>query len=171
MKHESEIRPTNRYEIENIKNDQCEVVFFDLNSIEEETRIDEEGNEKTIYLFNDYRENMAYNSHLDEYLDENYTEILNKVKQREYDKYAEEVRAKRNKLLEESDCRMAFDRLGFEIPATISMTNIVTIIKNFFNTLKNIKTGEWASYRQQLRDLPSQEGFPFNVVFPKKPEE
>ena len=100
MKHESEIRPTNRYEIENIKNDQCEVVFFDLNSIEEETRIDEEGNEKTIYLFNDYRENMAYNSHLDEYLDENYTEILNKIKQRDYDKYADEVRAKRNKLLE-----------------------------------------------------------------------
>lgn len=171
MKHESEIRPTNRYEIENIKNDQCEVVFFDLNSIEEETRIDEEGNEKTIYLFNDYRENMAYNSHLDEYLDENYTEILTKVKQREYDKYAEEVRAKRNKLLEESDCRMAFDRLGFEIPSTISMTTIVTVIKNFFNTLKEINNGEWANYRQALRDLPNQPGFPFNVEFPEKPEE
>ena len=28
----------------------------------------------------------------------------------------------------------------------------------------------WATYRQALRDLPSQEGFPFNVTFPTKPE-
>ena len=171
MKHESEIRPTNRYEIENIESDHCEVVFFDLESIEEETRIDEEGNEKTVYLFNDYREKMAFNEHLDEYLDENYSDILEKVKQRDYNKYAEEVRAKRNKLLEESDCKMAFDRLGFEIPATISMTTIVTVIKNFFNTLKDIKNGDWATYRQELRDITQQEGFPYNVKFPEKPEE
>lgn len=171
MKHESEIRPTNRYEIENIESDRCEVVFFDLESIEEETRIDEEGNEKTVYLFNDYREKMAFNEHLDEYLDENYSDLLEKVKQRDYNKYAEEVRAKRNKLLEESDCKMAFDRLGFEIPATISMTTIVTVIKNFFNTLKDIKNGDWATYRQELRDITQQEGFPYNVKFPEKPEE
>ena len=171
MKHESEIRPTHRYEIENIESDRCEVDFFDLESIEEETRIDEEGNEKTVYLFNDYREKMAFNEHLDEYLDENYSDILEKVKQRDYNKYAEEVRAKRNKLLEESDCKMAFDRLGFEIPATISMTTIVTVIKNFFNTLKDIKNGDWATYRQELRDITQQEGFPYNVKFPEKPEE
>jgi len=28
----------------------------------------------------------------------------------------------------------------------------------------------WATYRQALRDLPSQIGFPFNVTFPTKPE-
>ena len=28
----------------------------------------------------------------------------------------------------------------------------------------------WKTYRQQLRDLPSQEGWPFNVVWPEKPE-
>lgn len=27
----------------------------------------------------------------------------------------------------------------------------------------------WAAYRQQLRDVPSQTGFPFNVVWPAKP--
>jgi hypothetical protein len=27
----------------------------------------------------------------------------------------------------------------------------------------------WATYRQELRDLTSQEGFPFNVVFPNPP--
>lgn len=27
----------------------------------------------------------------------------------------------------------------------------------------------WAAYRQALRDVPSQEGFPWNVTFPEKP--
>lgn len=28
----------------------------------------------------------------------------------------------------------------------------------------------WAEYRQALRDLPEQEGWPVNIVWPKKPE-
>ena len=28
---------------------------------------------------------------------------------------------------------------------------------------------EWKEYRQNLRDLPQQDGFPNNVVFPKRP--
>lgn len=28
----------------------------------------------------------------------------------------------------------------------------------------------WAVYRQSLRDIPSQEGFPWNVVWPTQPE-
>lgn len=28
----------------------------------------------------------------------------------------------------------------------------------------------WASYRQSLRDVPQQEGFPLNIVWPQKPE-
>ena len=28
---------------------------------------------------------------------------------------------------------------------------------------------EWAAYRQGLRDVPSQEGFPHNVTWPEKP--
>nr|DAT00194.1 MAG TPA: tail assembly chaperone protein [Caudoviricetes sp.] len=31
--------------------------------------------------------------------------------------------------------------------------------------------GQWAIYRQRLRDIPQQEGFPFNVVWPTKPDE
>lgn len=29
---------------------------------------------------------------------------------------------------------------------------------------------QWATYRQALRDLPSQNGFPWDVVWPAKPE-
>lgn len=30
-------------------------------------------------------------------------------------------------------------------------------------------TAAWATYRQQLRDLPSQSGFPTNVTWPTEP--
>lgn len=36
--------------------------------------------------------------------------------------------------------------------------------------LSTEKKKEWKSYRQQLRDITTQEGFPENVVFPEKPE-
>jgi hypothetical protein len=29
---------------------------------------------------------------------------------------------------------------------------------------------EWATYRQELRDITDQEGFPYSVTFPTKPE-
>jgi len=34
----------------------------------------------------------------------------------------------------------------------------------------NTMTPEWASYRQALRDITAQEGFPFSVDWPTKPE-
>jgi len=34
----------------------------------------------------------------------------------------------------------------------------------------NTMTPEWASYRQSLRDITAQEGFPFSVDWPTKPE-
>ena len=41
---------------------------------------------------------------------------------------------------------------------------------SFLKSLGEIITGAWAIYRQALRDLPEQEGFPFNVTFPAPPE-
>lgn len=55
------------------------------------------------------------------------------------------VRAHRNRLLSESD--------WVELPSAASRIDI----------------SEWFAYRQQLRDLPSEEGFPFTVVWPTKP--
>lgn len=53
------------------------------------------------------------------------------------------IREKRNDLLQETDWMALTD-----------------------NTL----TTEWAAYRQLLRDLPQQEGFPDAVVWPAKPQ-
>jgi hypothetical protein len=35
--------------------------------------------------------------------------------------------------------------------------------------LTTVQQAAWATYRQELRDIPSQSGYPFNVVWPVAP--
>lgn len=169
MKQESDFRPINEYEVENNNDGSCDVILYDLDSIEEIVVEDEEGNEKTIYKYYAFRLSLEYNEQVGNYIEENYETLLNNAKEHDREIHATAIREKRNKLLEESDKQMAFDRLGFEIPSTISMTTIISVLKNFFDTLKNITNGEWAEYRQALRDITTQDGFPYNVIWPDKP--
>lgn len=74
---------------------------------------------------------------------------------------ADAARALRNKLLDLSDKEMSLDRLGLDIRNTITL----------LATLGTIFAGDWAVYRQALRDIPRQDGFPFNVVWPNSPDE
>lgn len=181
MKQESDLRPNKSYEIENIRDDRCEVVFFDLDSIEEQERIDEEGNVKIVYLFNSYRQNMSYYDGVNEYILNNYETLLNKAKESDYESVAREVREKRNALLEETDKDMAFDRLGVEFPdfdiPSLTLSNVLKFVKSLAECVKalgdifrNILNSDMATYRQALRDITEQEGFPYNVVFPEKPK-
>jgi hypothetical protein len=59
---------------------------------------------------------------------------------------AENMKAERNRLLAESDWVVA---KAAEV--------------------QNPAPPEWVAYRQQLRDVTAQAGFPFNIVWPKKP--
>lgn len=70
------------------------------------------------------------------------------------------ARAIRDKLLALSDQYVTLDRVGLD---TSSITALVASLRNVFG-------GAWPKYRQQLRDLPQQEGFPFQVEFPKPPD-
>ena len=72
----------------------------------------------------------------------------------------------RDKLLNETESRVALDRLNISVPSGTSFTAWLSFLKS----LGEIITGAWAIYRQALRDLPEQEGFPFNVTFPTPPE-
>lgn len=72
----------------------------------------------------------------------------------------------RDKLLNETDSRVALDRFNISVPSGTSFTAWLSFLKS----LGEIITGAWAKYRQELRDLPEQEGFPFNVTFPAPPE-
>ena len=72
----------------------------------------------------------------------------------------------RDKLLSETDSRVALDRFNISVPSGTSFTAWLSFLKS----LGEIITGAWAIYRQALRDLPEQEGFPFDVTFPTPPE-
>lgn len=92
-------------------------------------------------------------------------EVLNAAYDRACaDENAEEAAALarkiRNRLLDSSDKEMSLDRLGLD---TSSVTK-------FIASLATIFTGKWSKYRQELRDLPEQTGFPFDVKFPEPPD-
>lgn len=165
MKQESETRPTIGYKIENIKGTICDVVFYDLSSIEKKEVTNENSNKKISYLYLSYRINMTYSEKLDNYISKNYNTLLESVKSKCYEEAAALVRAKRNKLLQESDKEVVLDRLN--IPKNITISNVVTVLKQFFESMNS----NWTVYRQELRDITKQEGFPFNVTFPTKPKE
>ena len=75
-------------------------------------------------------------------------DFINQLIEDETRKAAAEVRAKRNKLLADSDKEILPDRC----------------------TKTSAEFKAWATYREELRDISEQEGFPFDVVFPEKPE-
>lgn len=112
---------------------------------------------------------VFYRENLQEDIENNYTTWLDFAKNQEYEKLAEEIRAKRNKLLEETDKEMCLDRLNLQLPETLTGTSLLSGVKQFFEGLGNIFNGDMAKYRQELRDITKQEGFPYNVIFPEKP--
>lgn len=167
MKAESGTRPTNRFRIENINGNICDVVFL-YNIVEKE--ITEENEKHLKYTYDEYRITVPYREDLENYIEDGYDIWLSYAKQHDFDTKAKEVRQKRDSLLADSDKNMILDRMGFDIPETITMTNILSVLTSFFEVLSTARNGEWAIYRQRLRDLTKQDGFPYNVEFPEKPE-
>lgn len=106
---------------------------------------------------------MAQRAELMETLKDSYQRAVN---ERDEESAAELCRKIRNKLLEESDSSMIFDRMGLVVPSGATFTAWLEFLRGLGRALSN----NWALYRKQLRDLPEQPGFPFDVVFPEKPE-
>ena len=75
------------------------------------------------------------------------------------------ARAVRDQLLKDSDASMALDRLGLVAPSGTTFTAWLSFLKG----LGNVLTGSIALYRQALRDIPNQPGFPFEIDWPEKP--
>lgn len=99
--------------------------------------------EETIieYVYDAYQIELMYD---EEYIKTNYNTLLVQAKQREYDVLAKQVRLKRKSLLEETDNYAMSDR---------------------------VMSQAMKEYRQALRDITQQEGFPYEVDFPVKPME
>ena len=83
---------------------------------------------------------------------------------------AAEVRAKRDLLLVASDAMTQLDRLGMDVPDKVTATTMLSVFKEILTALWNITKGSIGQYRQALRDLPEQPGFPFDIDWPNKPE-
>lgn len=169
MKAESNLQPKNKFEIENIIDGKCDLVFFD--NIQELESL--EDNEKR-YSYDTYRLNTNYRDELEQELNDNeekYNKWLELAKNNEYNEVASMVREQRNKLLEETDKEMCIDRLGIEIPEEITATNLLTVVIKVFKGIGNILNNNMSKYRQELRDITKQEGFPYNVIWPRKEDQ
>lgn len=71
--------------------------------------------------------------------------------------YARKIR---NKLLDETDKEISLDRLGLDTSSALK----------FIVSLTSVLNGAWATYRQELRDISKQDGFPLNITFPVSPD-
>lgn len=95
-------------------------------------------------------------------------EWLATVQSRADAEQAASVRAERNRRLQASDTYMLPDRQGLQAPEG---GKTFAAWLTFLQGLAQMLSGAWAAYRQALRDLPRQEGFPWQVTWPKEPGE
>lgn len=131
-------RPENPFIIENIKNGRCTILFFD--NIEE--FVDEE--ENITYKYDLYEMNdVPYRDNLSSTIQNDLNSWLNIAKNQDRDAVASEVRKTRDELLSGTDWTQMKD-----------------------TALSEEKQRKYATYRQALRDIPQQVGFPYDVVFP-----
>lgn len=120
----------------------------------------------TQYTADEYTLTVTDTQTLEERIANNIEAWRERAMQEDYDHVAAEIRAIRDKLLAESDKDMMLDRMGLEVPTGVSFTAWLDFLKK----LGAAVSGEMARYRQALRDVPTQDGFPYDVNFPEKPE-
>lgn len=142
------------------------VIRFAENVTQKQT---EDETKETYYEYNSYMLAVKNRSNLENDISSNYDCWLNKAKQIEYNNLAAEVRAKRDALLAETDKEFALDRVNLTIPEKVTASTMLNVIKDIFSELGTVYNGSMARYRQALRDIPQQEGFPYDVKYPIKP--
>ena len=169
MLTESNVKPLEKFKIEDIENGKCTVYFF-ANITENEKQKEDEQIEK-VFNYDMYKLSISYRESLQKDIEDNYNTWLELARQKEYNEKAAEIREKRNRLLEETDKEMCLDRLNLNMPEEITATTLLTGVKEFFEGLANIFNGSMAKYRQELRDITKQKDFPYNVIWPTKDEE
>lgn len=81
------------------------------------------------------------------------------------------------KLFETYDLRVADNSLSVDEAYDIKVSNDVRKDRDAKLTATDYRmvsdapwnTSDWATYRQQLRDITTQEGFPHNITWPTEP--
>lgn len=111
----------------------------------------------TMYEYKQYTTERPFRADLSESIANDFDGWFSVVKEEDAARAAYALRLERNRRLSESDKEMAFDRLGL-VPSTGST---VTTWLPFLVELGKALSGEWAKYRQALRDLPTLPNWPY----------
>lgn len=132
--------PTVKYAVERKIDKKFEVAFYDLSSVKQLSKEEQDGKEHTYYSVNKY---ILVLSNI-KYIEDDFNKLLQLAKAHEETELAKVIRAKRDSLLTATDWTQCVDcQLSAE------------------------KKEQYRVYRQALRDIPEQAGFPYEVVFPK----
>ncbi len=91
----------------------------------------------------------------------------NACEQQDAEQAAALARKIRNRLLAATDDKCTLDRVLPDVPSGSTFTSWLAWLK----ALGDIKTNEWGSYRQHLRDITDQQGFPFDIDWGTEPED
>lgn len=87
------------------------------------------------------------------------------VEEKDEESAATLARKIRNKLLEASDKECTLDKVLPPAPTTAAFGDWIAWLKE----LAAVSTNAWGVYRQRLRDLPAQEGWPWEIEWPESP--
>lgn len=150
--------------------DDMATVRFAVNVTEKVISDEEEPTEQIVYEYDSYTMTVRNRADLEKDISNNYDDWLEKAKQIERDELAAEVRAKRDALLADTDKDFVLDRINLNIPEKVTASTMLNAVTDIFAVLGSVCSGDMAKYRQALRDIPAQEGFPYNVRFPNKPK-
>ena len=146
MKVESTEKPSVIY-IEDLGNNKCLVALTtNVQVVETQNGENKENNIKYVYDY--YTLETINRSTLESDIQENFDLWLNFAKEKEYNEKAKVIRIQRDKMLTDTDWTQISD-----------------------NSLSEKVKQEYQVYRQALRDIPEQPGFPYEVVFPVEPKE
>lgn len=124
----------------------------------------------TVFVYDKYTMTVPNREGLADDIANHIDDWIEKAKQKDYEAAAAAIRAERDKLLAETDKEFALDRLNLEIPEKLTASILLAGVKSVFEGLAAVLNSDMAKYRQALRDIPQQEGFPYDVVFPSKPQ-
>jgi hypothetical protein len=102
---------------------------------------------ETVFTYDIYQKTLRARKDFVEIITSNFNIWYTKFKAEEYEEYANSLRAKRNELLAATDWTQVPDA-----PLTVD------------------QKADMQVYRQALRDIPEQDGFPYDVNWPVMPE-
>lgn len=145
MQTESNEKPSQNFIMENYINNNVDIVFFDdVKEVTKEIHNQDGIKENTIvYEYNTYRITQRYRNTLEDDIRKNYSKYLEKAKKKEIKNLANEIRKRRDKLLVETDKYLLDD---FPISPE--------------------EKEKYKIYRNALREVPEQQGFPYCVSWP-----